>query len=82
MEGVRMLTILVEQDLRKLGGNTLLIPFEESWLGNNSCRQLLQFVLNGHLELPDVLVASQAKIYFMQQYEFASGSGRTARIDK
>ena len=77
-----MLTVLVEQDSRKLGGNTLLIPFEESWLGNNSCRQLLQFVLNEHLELPDVLVASQVKMYCMQQQESASGSGRKARIDK
>ena len=79
MEGVRMLTVLVEQDSRKLGENTLLIPFEESWLGNNSCRQLLQFVLNAHLELPDVLVASQVKMYCMRQQESASGSGRNAR---
>jgi hypothetical protein len=83
MEGVRMLTVLVEQDSRKLGGNTLLIPFEESWLANNSCRELLQFVLSKHLELPDVLVAtSQVKMFCMQQQESASGSGRKARFDK
>ena len=73
MEGVRMLTILFEQDSRKLCGNTLLIPFEESWLGNNSYRQLLQFVLNAHLELSDVLVASQVIMHCMQQQESASG---------
>jgi len=54
MEGVRMLTVLVEHDSRKLGGNiTLLILFQESLLGNNSCHPLLQFVLIKHLEQPD-----------------------------
>ena len=78
-----MLTVLVEQNSRKLGGNTVLIPFQESWLGNKSCRQLLQFVLNEHLEQPDVLsVASEVKMYCMQQQASASGSGRKARVDK
>ena len=40
-------------------------------------------MLNEHLELPDVLdVASQVKMYCMEQQESASGSGRKARIDK
>ena len=78
-----MLTILVEQDSRKLGGTTLLIPFQELWLINNTCRQLLQFVLNEHLNLPDVLVgASQVKMFCMQQEESTSGSGRKKRVDK
>ena len=82
MEGLRMLTILVEQDSRKLGGTTLLIPFQELWLINNTCRQLLQFVLNEHLNLPDVLVgASQVKMFCMQQEESRSGSGRKAHVD-
>jgi hypothetical protein len=55
MEGFRMLAVLVESDNRKLGGNTLLIPFEEVWLAANTCRELLQFVLSSHLELPELL---------------------------
>ena len=53
MEGVRMLAVLVEYDARKLGGNTVLIPFQEVWLAANTCRELLQFVFSSHLELPD-----------------------------
>jgi hypothetical protein len=83
MEGVRMLSVVVEQDSRKLGGNTILIPFQDIWLINNTCRQLLQYVLNEHLNLPDVLVAaSQVKMYCMQQEESTSGSGRKKRVDK
>jgi len=59
MEGVRMLTVLVEPDNRKLGENTLLIPFEEVWLATNTCRELLQFVLSSHLELPELLSSAQ-----------------------
>jgi hypothetical protein len=38
MEGVRMRTVLVEYDNRKLGGYT--------WLEANACRELMQFVLS------------------------------------
>jgi hypothetical protein len=54
-----MLTVLVECDGRKLGGNTLLIPFEETWLAINTCRELLQFVLSSHLEQPELLSSAQ-----------------------
>ncbi len=63
-----MLTVLVEPDSRRLGGNPFLIPFQESWLTNNTCRELLQIVLNEHLRLPNVLAtASEVKMYCMQQ---------------
>ena len=66
MEGVRMLTVIVEQDSRKLGGNALLIPFQDSWLTNDTCRQLSIFVLNEHLHLRDVLAAaSEVKMFCM-----------------
>ena len=78
-----MLTILVEQDSRKLGGSTLLIPFDESGLANNFCRELHAKVLCEHLELSDVLaLASQVKMFCMQQQESTSRSGRKARDDK
>jgi hypothetical protein len=78
-----MLTVLVEQDSRRLDGNPFLIPFQESWLTNNTCRELLQIVLNEHLHLPDGLVtASEVKMYCMQQEESTSGSGRKARVNK
>jgi hypothetical protein len=71
MEGVRMLSVLVENDSRKLGGNTLLIRFEETWLATNSCRDLLQCVLTSHLELPDLLsTAEQVKMFCVKQKEF------------
>ena len=54
-----MLSVLVEYDFRKLGGNTLLIPFEETWLATNTCRELLQFVLTSQLELPELLSTAQ-----------------------
>jgi hypothetical protein len=83
MEGKRMLTVVVEQDSRKLGGSTLLIPFDESWLANNSCRELLANVLCEHLELSNVLAStSQVDMFCMQQQESTSGSGRKARVDK
>jgi hypothetical protein len=78
-----MLTVIVEQDSRKLGGNALLIPFQDSWLTNNTCRQLLAFVLDVHLKLPDVLAAtSEVKMFCIQQEESTSGSGRKARVNK
>jgi len=87
MEGVRMLAVIVEQDSRKLGGNALLIPFQDSWSTNNTCRQLLVFVFNGTLQLPDVLAAaSEMKVFCMQQDEITkvttSGSGRKTRVNK
>ena len=68
MEGIRMLTVLVEYDARKLGGNTLLIPFEEVWLATNTCRELLQFVLSSQLKLPELLSsAQQVKMFCVKQ---------------
>ena len=66
-----MLSVVVEYDSRKLGGNTLLIPFEETWLSTNTCRELLQFVLTSQLELPELLsTAQQVKMFCVKQHEF------------
>jgi hypothetical protein len=71
MEGVRMLTVVVECDGRKLGGNTLLIMLEETWLAGNTCREMLQFVLSSHLEQPELLYAAeQFKMFCAKQQEF------------
>ena len=45
-----MISILVEVDSKKLGGNMLLIPFEEAWLASNTCREILNNVLVHHLD--------------------------------
>ena len=67
-----MLTVVVECDGRKLGGNTLLIPFEETWLAGNTCRDMLQFVLSSHLEQPELLYAAeQVKMFCAKHPEFA-----------
>ena len=66
-----MLTVLVEYDGRKLGRNTLLIPFKDTWLALNTCRDMLQLVLSSHLELPDLLYAAeQIKMFCAKQQEF------------
>jgi hypothetical protein len=71
MEVVRMLTVVVECDGRKLGGNTLLIPFEETWLAGNTCREMFQFVLSSHLEQPELLYAvEQDKMFCAKKQDF------------
>ena len=40
-----MLAVLAEYDSNKLGGNSVLIVFEETWLASNSCRELLRFAI-------------------------------------
>jgi hypothetical protein len=63
-------------------GNTLIIPFEETWLAANTCRELLQFVLRLQLELPEILsTAQQVKMFCVYQHEFArTGSCRKNEI--
>ena len=82
MEVVRMLSVLVEYDSHKLGGNTVLIPFEEIWLPTNTCRELLQFVLTSQLELPELLsTAQRVKTFCVKQHEFVqAGSGSLKEI--
>jgi hypothetical protein len=81
MEGVRMLSVLlVEYDSRKLGGNTLLIPFEETWLATNSCCELLQCVLTSHLELPELLsTVEQVKMFCVKQKEFVQAGSSSKK---
>ncbi len=72
-----MLAILVECHSRKLGGNTLLIPFEEILLASNACRELGQMFLSLHLERPKFLSAAQeVKMVCVNQAKFVqTGSG-------
>ena len=66
-----MLTVLVEHNSRKLGGNTFLIPFEETWLATHTCRELLQFVLASHLEQPELLsTVEQIKMLCVKKHAF------------
>ena len=58
MDSLRLLTVQVELDLRRLGGSALLIPFDDAWLESNPCRQLLKHVLDEQLDESDVLVAA------------------------
>ena len=50
-----MLNVQVVLDSHTIGGNTMLIPFEVTWLGGHTCRQLLAHVLDIHLKRPEVL---------------------------
>jgi hypothetical protein len=58
MDGMRMITILVEVDSKKLGGNMLLLPFDEAWLASSTCREMLLHVLIHQLDRPTALVAA------------------------
>ncbi len=77
-----MLSVLVEYDSRKLGGNTLIIPFEETQLATHTCRELLHFILTSQLELPELLsTAQQVKMFCVKQHEFLqAGSGSKKEI--
>ena len=55
MEGYRMLNVQVVLDSHTIGGSTMLIPFEVAWLGEHTCRQMLEHVLNVHFQRPEVL---------------------------
>ena len=65
-----MLAVLVEYDGRKLVGNILLIPLEETWLPIDTCRELLQFVLSSHHEQLELLSSAQHKMFCLKQRKF------------
>ena len=52
-----MLTVQVEEDGHTLGGNEVLIPFTDAWLGKNRCKHLLADVLAEHHQRPNLLAA-------------------------
>jgi hypothetical protein len=54
MEGFRILNVHVVLDSHTIGGNTMLISFEVTWLGEHTCRQLLAHVLDIYLKRPEV----------------------------
>ncbi len=60
MEEMRLLTIHVEMDSRRLGGSLLLLPFGDAWLSSNTCRDLLSHVLVTTLDRPTALVNAEA----------------------
>ena len=75
-----MLTVLAEHNSRKLGGNTFLIPFEETWLATRTCRELLQFVLASHLKQPDLLsTVEHVKMFCVKQHEFVQSGSSTSK---
>ncbi len=69
MNEVRMLTILVEMDSKRLGGTMLLLPFEVEWLIDNTCRELLHHVRVDHLEHPTALVTAEVVKLFCTKHE-------------
>jgi hypothetical protein len=82
MNEVRMLTILVELDSKRLGGTMLLLPFEVEWLTGNTCRELLHHVLVQHLDHPTALVTAEVVKMFCTKQEVVTESGLTARLEK
>jgi hypothetical protein len=77
-----MISILVEVDSKKLGGNMLLIPFEEAWLASNTCREMLHTVLVHHLDRPTALVTAEHVKMFCAKQEVVTESGLAARVEK
>ena len=82
MDGMRVITVLVEVDSRKLGGSMLLLPFEDAWLSSNTCRELLLHVLVTHLERPTALVTAEHVKMFCSKQEVVTESGLSARVEK
>jgi hypothetical protein len=82
MASLRMLTILVEVDSKKLGGNMLLLPFEETWLAANTCRELLLQVLVQQLDRPTAVVTAEQVKMFCSKHEVVTESGLAARLEK
>ncbi len=65
-----MLSVQIEVDGRTLGGNEMLIPFTDVWLGENCCRQLLDHVLAEHHQRPDFLeTVEEVKLVCKKQQE-------------
>jgi len=76
MNAFRMLTVQVEVDCRRLGGSSLLIPFQDAWLASHTCRDLLQQVLDQHLGGSDALsTAENVTLFCSKRQEIATGSG-------
>ena len=77
-----MITIIVELGSRKLGGSMLLLPFDDEWLGSNTCRDMLQHVLVRHLDRPIVLATAEIVKRFYTKQEVVTESGLTFRLEK
>jgi hypothetical protein len=77
-----MLTILVEVDSKKLGGDMLLLPFEETWLAANTCLELLLQVLVRQLYRPIARVTAEQVKMLCSKQEVVTKSGLAARLEK
>ena len=82
MDGIPVLTILVEMDSRRLGGSMLLLLFDNAWLASNTCRELLLHVLVTHLDRPTDLVIAEHINMFRPKQEVVTESGLCARVQK
>jgi hypothetical protein len=82
MEGTRVITIQVELDCRKLGGSMLLLPFDGLWLGSNTCREMLNQVLDGYLDRPTALATAEVVKMICTKQEVVTEIGIAARIER
>jgi len=80
---MRVLTIQVELDSRRLGGSALLIPFADNMLATTTCREMLESVLSEHLQQPDLLATTEkVSMFTIKQHDDVTGSSRKTRMDK
>ena len=78
-----MLIVHVELDSRRLGGSLSLIPFADAQLSSHTCRDILQNVLDIHLERPTALLTAEVvHMYCIKQHDTVNGSGRNSRVAK
>ncbi len=77
MESFRMLTVQVDLDSRQRGGSALLLPLKDAWLASHTCRQFMQYVLDGHFtDKKDALArAESVALYYVKKPSNISGAG-------
>ena len=80
---LRMITIQVELDSRRLGGSALLIPYADIILVSTTCRHMQQGILTDHLHQPYLLATvEKVSMHIIKQQDNITGSGRKMRVDK
>ncbi len=80
---LRMITIQVELDSRRLWGSALLIPYADIILESTTNRHMLQGVFTDHLHKPDLLATvEKVSMHIIKQQDNISGFGRKTRVDK
>ena len=77
---IRMITIQVELDSRRIGGIAMLIPYVDNILASTTCRQMLQGGLTDQLQLPDLLAtAEKVSMFIIKQQDGCHIIVRNAR---